>query len=684
MNGIKIGSLVLVVLCGTLAFGQTTWTVRQDGGGDFTTLAAAVAGAAAGDTIQIADPAGSVTYDEELDVMVNLTIEDVAGADVVLTSNGDEDARGVIQVSNGAQVRLSGLTILDATCAAVWVAETGTAVTVEDSVIAGCKGYSNVTGFRGGSVNCLVRDGAQLTLNRVTMIDTGRPQSDGVFVHTSGGATLLVNDSYFEGEGLDSSGDWGTRETGFPVTAGVVTINSSTIIYGRGTCAMPLGYPTPATVNLNRCLLRNNWTAGNPTEGLVRTTPWGADLSTGSTINLTNCVLDARPGSDPAAGETDAIVAVNASTVNVNYCTILYARKGIRMQGNPPLARVANSLIGLCSQEGIFWWNDANFTSQLYIQSNHFFANLLSNHPNTGAGLTVFTDPAYPNTYEEPASPPEVPWPGVDPADVDYEIQGDGPKMLDLGTSPLLFDGVANDLDEVGIRPRGAANDKGAQEGQAGSEPTPTPTCAADLDQDGVCDENETLDPFNEPNKSTGYLADTDLDGLYDGDEDANRNGLQDAGETNALNRDTDGDNWTDGVEVLLGSDPLSAASPGAVADADNDRLPDSIDPDNTKIDTDGDGWRDWYEAALFGLPAVTDANVAPPAGDVNVDTFKSNVDALIIQSLFLGNINLSNPVFQGQGFSNSDVSGDRQASNIDALIVQSFFIGNLALLPLF
>ena len=55
--------------------------------------------------------------------------------------------------------------------------------------------------------------------------------------------------------------------------------------------------------------------------------------------------------------------------------------------------------------------------------------------------------------------------------------------------------------------------------------------------------------------------VDSDGDGLPDLNEDTNRNGLVDPGETDPAKADTDGDETPDGAEVRLGTDPLNAAS---------------------------------------------------------------------------------------------------------------------------
>ena len=60
---------------------------------------------------------------------------------------------------------------------------------------------------------------------------------------------------------------------------------------------------------------------------------------------------------------------------------------------------------------------------------------------------------------------------------------------------------------------------------------------------------------------------DKDLDGLLDSVEDTNGNGVVDAGETDSLNPDTDGDGYTDGEEIAAGSDPLDENSTPVVAE---------------------------------------------------------------------------------------------------------------------
>jgi hypothetical protein len=99
---------------------------------------------------------------------------------------------------------------------------------------------------------------------------------------------------------------------------------------------------------------------------------------------------------------------------------------------------------------------------------------------------------------------------------------------------------------------------------------------------------------------SAALDLDSDDDGLADGTEDANRNGVVDPGETSPVNADTDGDGLSDGVERGIsagvadpdGAGPLSATdSARFVPDADNGTV-----TNPTAADSDGDGVPDGQE----------------------------------------------------------------------------------------
>jgi hypothetical protein len=85
--------------------------------------------------------------------------------------------------------------------------------------------------------------------------------------------------------------------------------------------------------------------------------------------------------------------------------------------------------------------------------------------------------------------------------------------------------------------------------------------------------------------------ADSDDDGITDGVEDANHNGVVSPGETNPCKLDTDGDGIQDGTELGYTS---------GHADTDAGIFQPDLDPDTTtnplKLDTDGDGISDGDE----------------------------------------------------------------------------------------
>lgn len=221
--------------------------------------------------------------------------------------------------------------------------------------------------------------------------------------------------------------------------------------------------------------------------------------------------------------------------------------------------------------------------------------------------------------------------------------------------------------------------------GAAGQTPTPTVTNTPpipDTDGDGILDNVEGAPPSG--SQTNAWLNDSDGDGLSDGAEDANKNGVRNAGETDPRNKDTDGDNWIDGLD----EQPQNPAQPGTAVDADTDELPSGVDLNESNPDSDGDRFKDGYEAAKLGLFAAYDPANKPQLGDVNRDGFVTSLDALVIQSLFLQLIGPDAAVFRPQGepvggYVNSDANRDGYVTSLDALVVQSFFLQILALLPI-
>lgn len=138
-----------------------------------------------------------------------------------------------------------------------------------------------------------------------------------------------------------------------------------------------------------------------------------------------------------------------------------------------------------------------------------------------------------------------------------------------------------------------------------------------DNDADGLTNLEE-FQQLTHPN-----IADSDLDGINDGDEVNTYN-------TNPLNQDSDGDGLVDGDEVTLHStDPLST-------DTDGDTLSDSAEVNDYEsnpllTDSDADGIADNFEV-LYGLDInANDAELDPDEdGLSNLGEYTAGTDATI------------------------------------------------------
>jgi hypothetical protein len=159
-----------------------------------------------------------------------------------------------------------------------------------------------------------------------------------------------------------------------------------------------------------------------------------------------------------------------------------------------------------------------------------------------------------------------------------------------------------------------------------------THTCA--VDDSGVVCWGRNLS--GQTAAGAGALSfDTDLDGLLDVVEDANGNGIVDAGETDFLNPDTDGDSFTDGEELAAGTNPLDDTSFPIVADGDvtEDGQVDVKDLLRAMQILDGQYIPTQQEQDRW--------DVAPLVGGVPQPNQQNNVgDYLILQRKVLGEIN--------------------------------------------
>ncbi len=115
-----------------------------------------------------------------------------------------------------------------------------------------------------------------------------------------------------------------------------------------------------------------------------------------------------------------------------------------------------------------------------------------------------------------------------------------------------------------------------------------------DLDGDGLTDAQEASLGSNPQD------VDSDDDGLADGSEDANRNGVLDVGETRANHADTDGDGLQDGTEKGITSAIADPDGAGPLLGTNTSGFQADLEPAFTTLatnpDTDADGFPDGIE----------------------------------------------------------------------------------------
>ncbi|HEY3450293.1 MAG TPA: VWA domain-containing protein [Myxococcales bacterium] len=197
----------------------------------------------------------------------------------------------------------------------------------------------------------------------------------------------------------------------------------------------------------------------------------------------------------------------------------------------------------------------------------------------------------------------------TDPAKADTD--GDGCKdgeedrnwngVKDPGESSPLVAGDCKDTDCDGLR-----DDEEDLDKDGVLDPGETDPKKADTDGDGLADGLEKgVVASPTPAACPGFKADadaasrtnplavdTDCDGLRDDEEDANKNGKVDVGETDPALADTDGDGLPDGLEKGRCTSLEARCAGKFVADADCG----ATKTDPTKADSDGDGVPDGAE----------------------------------------------------------------------------------------
>jgi hypothetical protein len=235
------------------------------------------------------------------------------------------------------------------------------------------------------------------------------------------------------------------------------------------------------------------------------------------------------------------------------------------------------------------------------------------------------TDPRKADTDGDGLSDGEERIPGRDGFITDpRKVDTDGDTLLDsVDPDPLTpaldtandrdGDGVPNTQDSDPDDPD--QDDDGLLDGQEDTNKNgrvdsgETDPRKADTDSDGLNDAIEVLVAGTLP-----LDPDTDDDALNEGQEDKNKNGHVDPGETDPKKADTDGDGLKDGEEVARGTDPLKVDTDGDGLPDDEEVTPgdDGVITDPKDPDTDDDGIDDGDEVDTGSDPVIPDAQQDP------------------------------------------------------------------------
>ncbi len=168
-------------------------------------------------------------------------------------------------------------------------------------------------------------------------------------------------------------------------------------------------------------------------------------------------------------------------------------------------------------------------------------------------------------------------------------------NFADIGDSDADGDGLVRSVEAARIEVAGIRR---ADVNPLSGAPVP-PVFSQSSDDNPDTDRDGITDDVERRTGTSAESADSDGDGLDDGDEDANQNGTLDAGETDPRNWDTDNDGLSDFEETSVGF-RVSRYAPSSTSGRFNTANVVRIFTNPRAADSDGDGIGDFEEINTY------------------------------------------------------------------------------------
>jgi len=246
------------------------------------------------------------------------------GARIKRSSAGATPDFRILQISYGATVSITGLTIANGQASGIFPANAGGGVYNDHGMLSlsNCTLNGNSANSDGGGIyNYGANGNATLSLSNCTLNRNSAGYGGGIYNDgDSGNAALSLSNCNLKGNSATYGGGGGICNNGRPGNATLnlshCTLNANSANYGGGIYSFSFG--GNATLSLSNCTLNGNSANSNDGGGIYND---GHDGS--AALNLSNCTLNGNSANSEGGGiynyiEDSVLMSVTNCTLNAN------------------------------------------------------------------------------------------------------------------------------------------------------------------------------------------------------------------------------------------------------------------------------------------------------------------------------------------------------------------------------